>query len=319
MFLISNYSCGLFVIKKQAFKFLLEPNKNQVSDFLVFAGSCRFVYNKGLALINESYNSGNKFMGYNQLAVKLVDWKSEDSLLWLKKAPSQCLQQSLRDLDRAFRNFFNGKSQYPKFKKKGRHDSFRIPCQRVRVDQEKNLVSLPKVGWVKYRNSREIIGELKNVTISMKQGRWYISFNTEHCVPEPIHPSDIKTTIVLNDVCQFPIKLDRSMDSTHRLDEEKKLIRLNRILTRRTKHSNNWLKTKGKIDKIKAKLARIRLDNIHKVTTAICKKHAVVEVLSLMDSVSDKNDIALSMRYEFVRQLIYKQEWLGGEVIRRES
>ncbi|HEM8704137.1 MULTISPECIES: transposase [Enterobacter] len=108
------------------------------------------------------------------------------------------------------------------------------------------------------------------------------------------------------------------MDSSHQLDEVKKLARLNRILIRRIKYSSNWLKTKGKIDRIKARLARCRLDNIHKVTTAICKKHAVVEVLSLMDSVSDKNDITLSMRYEFVRQLIYKQEWLGGEVIRRE-
>ncbi|MEY8400614.1 transposase [Enterobacter kobei] len=307
------------MIKKQAFKFRLEPNKNQSSDFLIFAGSCRFVYNKGLALLNDIYHSGKKFMGYNQLASELVGWKSEESLSWLKSSPSQCLQQSLRDLDRAFRNFFSGKAQYPKFKKKGRHDSFRIPCQRVRVDQEKKMVSLPKVGWVKYRKSREIIGELKNVTISMKQDKWYISFNTENTVPDPIHPYDIKTKIVLSDESEFPIRLDRSMESAQRLNVVKKLIRLNRILTRRTKHSNNWLKTKGKIDKIKAKLARCRLDNIHKVTTAICKNHAVVEVLSLMDSVSEKNDIILSLRYEFVRQLIYKQEWLGGKVIRRES
>lgn len=307
------------MIKKQAFKFLLEPNKLQLSEFLAFAGSCRFVYNKGLALLNENYHSGKKFMGYNQLASALVEWKNEDSLSWLKLAPSQCLQQSLRDLDRAFRNFFTGKSQYPKFKKKGRHDSFRIPCQRVRVDQDKRLVSLPKVGWVKYRKSREIIGELKNVTISMKQGKWYISFNTENTVPDPIHPSNIKTTIVLNDECGVPLSLEWGKNSTNQLDEDKKLIHLNKILTRRKRLSSNWLKIKWKIDRIKARSARSRLDNIHKATTAICKKHAVVEVVSLMDSVSDKNDIKLSMRYEFVRQLIYKQEWLGGEVIHRGS
>ncbi|MGU3427844.1 RNA-guided endonuclease InsQ/TnpB family protein [Enterobacter hormaechei] len=306
------------MIKKQAFKFLLEPNKSQLFDFLLFAGSCRFVYNKGLALLNENYRSGKKFMGYNQLASELVEWKNEDSLSWLKEAPSQCLQQSLRDLDRAFRNFFTGKSQYPKFKKKGRHDSFRIPCQRVRLDQEKKLVSLPKVGWVKYRKSREIIGDLKNVTISMKQGKWYISFNTEHTVPDPIHPSDVKTTIVLNNECDVHLSFVVGRDYTHQAEEKKKLIRLHKTLTRRNKYSKNWLKTKRKIDSIKSKSARSRLDNIHKATTAICKKHAVVEVVSLMDSVSDKNDITLKMRYEFVRQLIYKQEWLGGEVIRRE-
>lgn len=297
---------------------MLEPNKGQLSDFLAFAGSCRFVYNKGLALLNENYRSGKKFIGYNQLASELVEWKNEESLSWLKEAPSQCLQQSLRDLDRAFRNFFTGKSQYPKVKKKGRHDSFRIPCQRVRVDQEKKMVSLPKVGWVKYRKSREIIGDLKNVTISLKQGKWYISFNTEHTVPDPIHPSDIKTTIVLNNENSVHLSTRVGGANTYQAEEKKKLVRLNKILARRKKHSNNWLKTKGKIDSIKSKSARIRLDYIHKATTAICKKHAVVEVVSLLDSSSDENDIILSMRYEFVRQLIYKQEWLGGEVIRRE-
>lgn len=307
------------MIKKQAFKFLLEPNKGQLSDFLAFAGSCRFVYNKGLALLNENYRSGKKFIGYNQLASELVEWKNEESLSWLKEAPSQCLQQSLRDLDRAFRNFFTGKSQYPNFKKKGRHDSFRIPCQRVRVDQEKKLVSLPKVGWVKYRKSREIIGDLKNATISLNQGKWYISFNTEQTVPDPIHPSDIKSTILLNKVDSVHLSSVVGGDNTYQAEEKKKLILLNKTLTRRKKYSKNWLKTKGKIDRLKSKAARVRLDNIHKATTAICKNHAVVEVVNLMDSVSDKNNNTLSMRYEFVRQLIYKQEWLGGEVICRES
>ncbi|MEG5439036.1 transposase, partial [Enterobacter hormaechei] len=269
------------MIKKQAFKFLLEPNKGQLSDFLAFAGSCRFVYNKGLALLNENYRSGKKFIGYNQLASELVEWKNEESLSWLKEAPSQCLQQSLRDLDKAFRNFFTGKSQYPKFKKKGRHDSFRTPSQRVRVDQEKKLVSLPKVGWVKYRKSREIIAELKNVTISMKQGKWYISFNTEHTVPDPIHPSDIKTKIVLNNVNSVHLSSGIGGDNTSQAEEKKKLIRLNKRLARRKKHSKNWLKTKGKIDRVKSKAARLRLDNIHKATTAICKSHAVIEVVNL--------------------------------------
>lgn len=106
------------MIKKQAFKFLLEPNKGQLSDFLAFAGSCRFVYNKGLALLNENYRSGKKFIGYIQLASELVEWKNEESLSWLKEAPSQCLQQSLRDLDRAFRNFLPANHNIQSLKRK---------------------------------------------------------------------------------------------------------------------------------------------------------------------------------------------------------
>ena len=178
---------------------IIEPSKSQISDVLVFAGACRFVYNKGLALLSENYNNGKPFLNYNKLAPLLVEWKSDHKFEWLKLCPSQCLQQSLRDLDRAFQNFFSGRALYPRFKKKGRSDSFRVPCQRVRLDQEKGLVSLPKLGWVKYRKSREVTGNLKNVTISKKLDKWYISFNTEEFVSEPVHPSINKTKVLLND------------------------------------------------------------------------------------------------------------------------
>ena len=85
------------MIKKKAFKFLLEPSKSQISDVLVFAGACRFVYNKGLALLSENYNNGKPFLNYNKLAPLLVEWKNDNKLEWLKLCPSQCLQQSLRD------------------------------------------------------------------------------------------------------------------------------------------------------------------------------------------------------------------------------
>ncbi|MBK2821875.1 transposase [Enterobacter hormaechei] len=305
------------MIKKQAFKFLLEPNKNHINEFLVFTGSCRFVYNKGLALINENYDSGKKFLNYNQLASELVNWKNEECLAWLKMAPSQCLQQSLRDLDKAFKNFFSGKSQYPRFKKKGRNDSFRVPCQRVRLDQEKNLVSLPKLGWVKYRKSREITGVLKNVTISRKLDKWYISFNTEAVVPEPVHPSFSKTKILLNNECIMQLTSNESLvEQFTSMEGNKKLRNLNNILGRKVKYSSNWLKTKKKIDSVKARSSRRRLDALHKITTAICKKHAIVELVNLTDSLPDKSNGFVSMGYEFVRQLMYKQEWLGGQVIR---
>lgn len=308
---------GSLVIKKQAFKFLLEPNKNHINEFLVFTGSCRFVYNKGLALINENYDSGKKFLNYNQLASELVNWKNEECLAWLKMAPSQCLQQSLRDLDKAFKNFFSGKSQYPRFKKKGRNDSFRVPCQRVRLDQEKNLVSLPKLGWVKYRKSREITGVLKNVTISRKLDKWYISFNTEAVVPEPVHPSFSKTKILLNNECIMQLTSNESLvEQFTSMEGNKKLRNLNNILGRKVKYSSNWLKTKKKIDSVKARSSRRRLDALHKITTAICKKHAIVELVNLTDSLPDKSNGFVSMGYEFVRQLMYKQEWLGGQVIR---
>jgi len=308
------------VIKKKAFKFLLEPSKSQISDVLVFAGACRFVYNKGLALLSENYNNGKPFLNYNKLAPLLVEWKSDHKFEWLKLCPSQCLQQSLRDLDRAFQNFFSGRALYPRFKKKGRSDSFRVPCQRVRLNQEKGLVSLPKLGWVKYRKSREVTGNLKNVTISKKLDKWYISFNTEEFVSEPVHPSINKTKVLLNDgYVTLCAGNEVSVESFTGIVDEKKIKRLNKELSRKVKHSNNWLKSKKKIDRIRTRSGNFRLDALHKITTAICKKHAVVEVVDVKNFVSDKNNIVKNMRYEFVRQLLYKQEWLGGKIVQLDA
>ncbi|EMV7410166.1 transposase [Enterobacter soli] len=308
------------MIKKKAFKFLLEPNESQISEILVFAGACRFVYNKGLALLSENYNIGKPFLNYNKTAPLLVEWKNDNKMEWLKLCPSQCLQQSLRDLDRAFQHFFAGRSQYPRFKKKGRSDSFRVPSQRVRLKQDKSLVSLPKLGWVKYRKSREVTGDLKNVTVSKKFDKWYISFNTEEVVPEPVHPSVNKTKILLNDgyvtLCSGN---EVSVEKFTSLVDEKKLKRLSKMLSRKVKHSNNWLKNKKKIDRIRSRSGNFRLDALHKITTTICKKHAVVEVISVTNSVPDKNNVATNMRYEFVRQLLYKQEWLGGKIIQLDA
>ncbi|XRP70639.1 transposase [Enterobacter hormaechei] len=100
---------------------------------------------------------------------------------------------------------------------------------------------------------------------------------------------------------------------------KKKIKRLNKELSRKVKNSNNWLKNKKKIDKIRLKSGIFRLDAIHKITTTICKKHAVVEVVNVKNFVSDKNNIATSMRNELVRQLLYKQEWLGGKIIHLDA
>ncbi|WP_335264790.1 transposase [Enterobacter kobei] len=110
-----------------------------------------------------------------------------------------------------------------------------------------------------------------------------------------------------------------SVESFTGIVDEKKIKRLNKELSRKVKHSNNWLKSKKKIDRIRTRSGNFRLDALHKITTAICKKHAVVEVVDVKNFVSDKNNIAKNMRYEFVRQLLYKQEWLGGKIVQLDA
>jgi putative transposase len=172
----------------QAFKFRLSLNGAQKHDCAKTDGCRRFVYNQGLAASNEYYKSTGKFLGYNKLAEILVVWKKSPETAWLKEAPSQVLQQALKDLDRAFSDFFKKKSKYPQFKKRGLSSGFRFP-QGFKIDATNNRLFLPKIGYVKYRDSRTILGNAKNITVSTKGGHWYASVQTERDVEPSIHPS----------------------------------------------------------------------------------------------------------------------------------
>ena len=103
---------------------------------------------------------------------------------WLKDCYSQVLQQSLKDLERAFKNFFAKRSDFPKFKRKGSKESFRFP-QKFKLEQQNNRIYLPKIGWVRYCNSRDVIGKIKNVTVSQKCNKWHVSIQTEFEIETP--------------------------------------------------------------------------------------------------------------------------------------
>ncbi|WP_418605018.1 RNA-guided endonuclease InsQ/TnpB family protein [Kingella kingae] len=137
----------------------------------------RFVFNRALAYQNEQYEANKSFkFSYIKLTALLPKWKRE--LVWLKDCHSQVLQQSLKDLESAFKNFFAKRGDFPKFKRKGDKDSFRFP-QGCKLEQGNNRIYLPKIGFVRYRNSRQVLGEIKNVTVSQKCGKWFVAIQTE--------------------------------------------------------------------------------------------------------------------------------------------
>ncbi len=111
----------------QAYKYELIPNGDQLRAMRRFSGSCRFVYNKALALQKENHAAGNKFISYVAMAAKLPVWKREAGTAWLKETPAQALQHALKDLEKAFKSFFAKRTAFPRFKKKGSGDSFRYP------------------------------------------------------------------------------------------------------------------------------------------------------------------------------------------------
>ncbi|QYG75802.1 IS200/IS605 family element transposase accessory protein TnpB [Escherichia coli] len=319
----------------QAFKFQLRPGGQQEREMRRFAGACRFVFNRALALQNENHEAGNKYIPYRKMASWLVEWKNATETPGLKDSPSQPLEQSLKGLERAYKNFFQKRAAFPRFKKRGQNDAFRYP-QGVKLDQENSRIFLPKLGWMRYRNSRQVTGVVKNVTVSQSCGKWYISIQTESEVSTPVHPSasmigldaGVAKLATLSDGTVFgPVNSFQK--------NQKTLARLQRQLSRKVKFSNNWQKQKRKIQRLHSRIANIRRDYLHKVTTTVSKNHAMIVIEDLKVSnmsksaagtvsqpgrnVRAKSGLNRSILdqgwYEMRRQLEYKQLWSGGQVL----
>ena len=317
---------------QKSYQYELIPNEEQVRKLKQFCGCCRFVFNKGLEEVKKYYESTGHFLNYAQLTALLPKWKQDAD--WLKDCNAQVLQQSMKNLSRALMNFSAGRANFPRFKAKGRKDSCRFP-QGFKSDQNNSRIYLPKIGWVRYRNSRRITGTIKNITISTKCGKWYVSIQTEYEQEQPVHTGgDIGIDMgvvrfaTLSDGQYFnPVNTFKTFKG--------KLAKLQRQLKRKTKGSSNWKKLVAKISKLHHRIANIRKNFLHQISNTISKNHATVYVEDLkVDNMSKSakgtmenpgkmvkqksglNRAILDQAwYEFRRQLEYKLRWRGGQLI----
>ncbi len=302
------------------------PNGEQPRRLRQFAGSCRFVYNKALALTVERYENREKRLGYAKLCAWLPNWKMEHE--FLSEVPAQALQQALKNLERAYTNFFQKRGNFPKFKKKGQRESFRIP-QGFEVDNQNGRIKLPKLGWMRYRKSQDILGEPSNVTVSESAGKWFVSIQTEREVETPQHPSTSAVGLDWGVVNFATMSNGEVLEPCQPLKKFlPKLAKLQRRLAKKKKFSKNWRKAKADISKVHTKVANIRKDFVHKASRDISKNHVVVVVEDLKVknlSKSATKKVAQKSRlnraildaspYELRRQLEYKTQWLGGLLV----
>ncbi len=306
-----------------------------------FAGSCRFVYNRALALQKERYQQGEKKLDYAGLCRLLTGWRNSPETAWLATAPVHPLQQALKDLERAYANFFAKRAGFPRFRKKGRADSFRYPDpKQIRLDQVNHRIFLPKLGWLRYRHSRDVLGTVKNVTVNCSCGRWYVSIQTEREVELPV-PQGGAVGIDMG-IARFATLSDGTfyapLNSFRR--HETALRKAQQSLSRKQKFSQNWKKAKARVQKIHSRIANARRDFLHKVSTAISQNHAMVCIEDLkvrnmsrsaagtVDAPGRKgrpagrlyksglNKAILDQGwFEFRRQLEYKLAWRGGWLV----
>ena len=314
----------------QGYQFEAMLNGEELRHLRRFAGSCRFVYNKAWALNQQRYDAKDKRLGYAGLCALLPQWKRAHP--WLADTPSQALQQSLKDLERAYTNFFEKRADFPDFHKKGRKDSFRIP-QGFEVDSENGRIKLPKMGWMRYRKSRDIEGEPKNVTVSLVNGKAFISIQTEREVETPKHPSNSSVGLDWGIKKFYTLSNGEYEEQLSPLRQfAVKLAKLQRVLSRKKKFSKNWKKAKFKVSKLHNQIANIRKDFVHKSSNDLSKNHAVVFIEDLCirnmsksargsqekhgKNVKQKAGLNRAVLdaspFELRRQLQYKLTWRGG-------
>ncbi|KAA0892713.1 RNA-guided endonuclease TnpB family protein [Pusillimonas sp. ANT_WB101] len=321
----------------QAFKYELRPDGQQQRQMRRFAGSCRFVFNKALALQKTRYEQGEKKLGYAGLCKELTAWRNGSETPWLKDAPVHPLQQTLKDLERAYANFFAKRADFPRFKKKGQCESLRYPDpKQIKLDQGNARIFLPKLGWLRYRNSREALGTVKNVTVSLSGGKWFVSIQTEREVEQPLPQSTTAVGIDMG-IARFATLSDGShlepLNSFKR--HETALRKAQQAMSRKTKFSNNWKKAKARVQRIHSRIGNTRRDYLHKATSTISQNHAMVCIEDLQVRNMSKSAAGSTEKpgtnvraksglnkaildqgwFEFRRQLDYKLAWNGGYLI----
>lgn len=318
----------------RGFAYRLAPTPVQEDSLRQFAGVCRLVYN--LALEQRSTWGPRHRISYASQSAELTKLRAEFD--WVRAVPSVCQQQALRDLDKAFAGFFAKRTGFPRPRKRGENDTFRFNGREVAtrsINGRWSEVRLPKVGWVKFRDTRPMRGSLKNVTVSLSGEHWQISFlrEIEHEAPAPLAgvvgiDRGVATTLALStgEMLTLP-------DTLRRVEGQKR--RAQRIAARRQRGSNRRRRAQRRVARLAARQARIRRDFHHRAALDIARRFGVAVLEDLNTRAMTRsakgtaaepgrnvrqkaglNRVILNAGWhQFATILSYKMEERGGQVI----
>ena len=267
--------------KSQVYK--LKPTRAEETAFRQFAGASRWVYNKALERCREHYERTDKFLDPRSFQAVLTKLKKQPVTAWLSDIHSQVLQQPTINLKRAFENFFEGRADRPRFKRKYRNDAFRYP-QGVRIVE--NRIYLPKIGWVKFFRSRNNIeGVIKSATVKCRASGWYVSIvleteKAEPCPPVPTQESSVGidmglrvfATLSTGDTVDMP---------RYYVEVQRKRRKAQKALSRKQKGSNNWVKQLKRVQVLEERVARHRKDFQDKLSTRLASEYDLICVETL--------------------------------------
>ncbi|TAK13269.1 MAG: transposase [Anaerolineae bacterium] len=305
---------------RKAFKFRLYPNQAQQQTLAAQFGHARFVYNHFLQVRREHYATHQEGLRYHDTALMLTTLKRDPEHGWLREADSQVLQQTLKDLERAFVNFFEGRARLPRFKSRRAEQSLRYP-QRVKVDLAARRTYLPKVGWIRTVFHSPLEGTIKNVTVSKtRSGRYYAAFQVELEIAAP-DPQGELAGLDLGLSAFAALSDGRKFENPrHVLQAERRSRRLQKSLSRRQKGSAGWERQRQKVARQHEQIANQRRDFQHKLSRVLVEEHRLIAIEDLhIRGILQNRRLAKHISDagwgQFVGMLAYKGAWYGYEVV----
>ena len=320
----------------RGYRYRLEPTAAQAEAMASFCGVCRLVWNLALEQ-RRVFGRAHRISCHDQIR-ELKGLRAEFD--WIAAVSQTAQTQTLMDLDRAFLNFFSGRASFPRFRRKDRGDAFRVMGREVairRLNRRWSEIRLPKIGWVRFRDSRPLEGTIRNVTVAREGDGWMISIACKVVRHTPGAPDDaepigidlgVATALVLSNEVTYhlPASLD-AIDRRHR--------RAQRAASRKTRGSNRHRRALRRAARLKARGGRIRRHWQHETTTDIARRYPMVAMEALKTrnmtrsakgtveapgtGVRAKAGLNRSILnvgwHEIARQLAYKLEERGGEIV----